>query len=83
MLTTASFTLTLTVPTQCLGNLPHDDALSPIVDPAVSHIPPVNTSGSYWDDIVYIHMDVNTRVRPFPLVPPLAARHATCSQNAH
>ncbi|KAI0743508.1 Di-copper centre-containing protein [Daedaleopsis nitida] len=46
----------------CLARLPHDDALAPIVDPSVSNISPVNTSGSYWDDIVYIHMDLNTRI---------------------
>ena len=30
--------------------------------PSESNIVPVNASGSYWDDIVYIHMDLNTRV---------------------
>jgi tyrosinase len=39
---------------QCLGSLPHDDALSPTVNPP--DIGPVNVSGSYYDDFVYIHM---------------------------
>ncbi|KAI0743507.1 Di-copper centre-containing protein [Daedaleopsis nitida] len=46
----------------CLSTLPHDDALAPSIDPSVSKIPPVNTSGSYWDDLVYVHMDLNIRI---------------------
>jgi len=46
----------------CLSHLPHDSALTPSVDPSVSLIPPVNSSGSYYDDIVYTHMDLNTRI---------------------
>ncbi|EIM81714.1 Di-copper centre-containing protein [Stereum hirsutum FP-91666 SS1] len=46
----------------CLSNLPHDDALTPSVDPSISNIVPVNTSGSYYDDFVYMHMDLNTRI---------------------
>ncbi|KAI0248310.1 Di-copper centre-containing protein [Lactifluus subvellereus] len=46
----------------CLSHLPHDPALSPSVDPSISHIPPVNGSSSYYDDLVYIHMDLNTRI---------------------
>ncbi|KAL7281743.1 hypothetical protein ACG7TL_005061 [Trametes sanguinea] len=46
----------------CLARLPHDDALTPIVNRSISNIPAVNTSGSYWDDLVYIHMDLNTRI---------------------
>ncbi|KAJ3011823.1 hypothetical protein NUW54_g2056 [Trametes sanguinea] len=49
-------------PYYCLAQLPHDDALTPTVDRSISNIPPVNTSGSYWDDLVYIHMDLNTRI---------------------
>ncbi|KAI9436424.1 Di-copper centre-containing protein [Lactarius indigo] len=48
----------------CLSHLPHDPALTATVDPSVSLIPPINASGSYYDDLVYIHMDLNTRVRP-------------------
>lgn len=33
----------------CLSNLPHDDALTPSVDPSISNIVPVNASGSYYD----------------------------------
>ncbi|KAI0049390.1 Di-copper centre-containing protein [Auriscalpium vulgare] len=46
----------------CLANLPHDPALTPSVDPSISRIPPVNASGSYYDDFVYIHMDLNTQI---------------------
>lgn len=66
---------------QCLNGLPHDDALTPSVDPSISNIVGVNASGSYYDgrrlaihstvirliivylDFVYVHMDLNTRVR--------------------
>ncbi|KAI0277803.1 hypothetical protein BGY98DRAFT_1176911 [Russula aff. rugulosa BPL654] len=46
----------------CLSHLPHDPALAPSVDPSISLIPAVNTSSSYYDDLVYIHMDLNTRI---------------------
>jgi len=46
----------------CLSKLPHDSALTPSVDPSVSLIPPINVSSSYYDDIVYLHMDLNTRI---------------------
>ncbi|TFK97259.1 Di-copper centre-containing protein [Pterulicium gracile] len=45
---------------KCLNNLPHSSKLAPSVRP--SDIPPVNTSSSYWDDLVYIHMDLNIRI---------------------
>ncbi|KAH9892510.1 Di-copper centre-containing protein [Cubamyces lactineus] len=54
----------------CLANLPHDDALTPSVDPSISRIGPVNTSGSYWDDIVYVHMDLNTKIHETGLFLP-------------
>jgi len=41
----------------CLSKLPHDDALTPTIKP--NDIVGVNASGSYWDDIVYVHMDLN------------------------
>jgi tyrosinase len=46
----------------CLNQQPHDPALTPSVDPSVSLIPPVNASSSYYDDITYLHMDLNTRI---------------------
>lgn len=46
---------------QCLGNLPHDDALAPTVNPP--DIGPVNISGSYYDDFVYVHMVRSIAVR--------------------
>jgi tyrosinase len=47
---------------RCLNKLPHDPALTPSVDPSISQIPPVNTSGSFWDDISYLHMDLNYKI---------------------
>ncbi|KAF7302077.1 Di-copper centre-containing protein [Mycena indigotica] len=47
---------------KCLANLPHDDALAPSVPPSISNIVPVNTSSSYYDDFVYLHMDLNTKI---------------------
>lgn len=53
---------------KCLTTLPHTDALTPLVNP--SDIPPVNTSGSYYDDFVYIHMDLNTHIHSTGLFLP-------------
>ncbi|KAJ7121493.1 Di-copper centre-containing protein [Mycena epipterygia] len=47
---------------KCLANLPHDPALTPSVNRSISNIVPVNASGSYLDDFVYMHMDLNTRI---------------------
>jgi len=44
---------------KCLTTFPHDDALTPLLNTDVSFIPPVNTSSSFYDDIVYMHMDLN------------------------
>ncbi|KAF8257960.1 Di-copper centre-containing protein [Lactarius quietus] len=46
----------------CLSHLPHDPALTPSVVPSASLIPPVNVSSSYYDDFVYLHMDLNTEI---------------------
>jgi tyrosinase len=46
----------------CLSHLPHDPALTPRVNLSVSLIPPVNASSSYYDDLAYIHMDLNTQI---------------------
>ena len=48
-------------PHQCLTTFPHTDHLQPLVNP--SDIPPVNTSSTYYDDFVYMHMDLNTHVK--------------------
>ncbi|KAJ7302690.1 Di-copper centre-containing protein [Mycena albidolilacea] len=45
---------------KCLGTLPHNDALAPTVNPP--DIGPVNISGSYYDDFVYLHMDLNIKI---------------------
>ena len=47
---------------QCLSHLPHNPNLTATVPPDISLIPGINASGSYYDDFVYIHMDLNTRV---------------------
>jgi tyrosinase len=39
-----------------MANLPHDEALTPTVDRSISNIGPINASGSYYDDFVYMHM---------------------------
>ncbi|KAF7349069.1 Di-copper centre-containing protein [Mycena venus] len=41
---------------KCLANLPHDTALTPTVNRSISNIPPINSSSSYYDDFVYMHM---------------------------
>ncbi|KAF7371572.1 Di-copper centre-containing protein [Mycena venus] len=41
---------------KCLVNLPHDTALTPTVKRSISNIPPINSSSSYYDDFVYMHM---------------------------
>ncbi|KAJ7069537.1 Di-copper centre-containing protein [Mycena amicta] len=48
---------------KCLANLPHDPNLAPTVNRSISNIVPVNASGSYYDDFVYMHMvNLNTRI---------------------
>ncbi|KAL5492742.1 hypothetical protein ACEPAI_4189 [Sanghuangporus weigelae] len=47
---------------KCLTTFPHTDSLAPSVDPSLSQIPPVNTSSTYYDDFVYMHMDLNIRI---------------------
>ncbi|THH21568.1 hypothetical protein EW146_g41 [Bondarzewia mesenterica] len=44
---------------KCLSHLPHDPNMTPTVNVSLSGIPPLNTSGSYYDDFVYMHMDLN------------------------
>ncbi|CUA78419.1 tyrosinase [Rhizoctonia solani] len=44
---------------KCLGGLPHDTNLAPTgVTP---DIPAMNTSSSYYDDFVYVHIDSNIK----------------------
>ncbi|KAJ7429737.1 Di-copper centre-containing protein [Mycena galericulata] len=47
---------------KCLANLPHDPNLTATVNRSISNIGPINASGSYYDDLVYMHMDLNTRI---------------------
>ncbi|KAF9785224.1 Di-copper centre-containing protein [Thelephora terrestris] len=47
---------------KCLASLPHDPKIAPIVDPTLSLIPPLNPDSSYFDDIVYTHMDLNVLI---------------------
>jgi len=46
----------------CLSTLPHDPSLVPSVPVNESLIPPVNTSSSFYDDLVYVHMDLNIKI---------------------
>ncbi|ETW77359.1 hypothetical protein HETIRDRAFT_326548 [Heterobasidion irregulare TC 32-1] len=46
----------------CLSHHPHDPRLMPTVNISISAIPPVNTTGSYYDDFVYMHMDLNVLI---------------------
>ncbi|OBZ67004.1 hypothetical protein A0H81_12820 [Grifola frondosa] len=55
---------------KCLTDYPHTNALTPSVNPFVSKIPPVNKSGSFYDDFVYMHMDLNTRIHGTGLFLP-------------
>ncbi|KAI9447351.1 hypothetical protein BJY52DRAFT_1228294 [Lactarius psammicola] len=45
---------------KCLSQLLHDPVLISS-DPPTSLVPLINTSGPYYYDMVYIHMDLNTR----------------------
>ncbi|KAI0056310.1 Di-copper centre-containing protein [Artomyces pyxidatus] len=54
----------------CLANLPHNPALTPTVAPSFSQIPAVNASGSYYDDFVYMHMDLNILIHSTGLFLP-------------
>jgi tyrosinase len=45
---------------KCINSKPHSQTLKPVVHP--SDIPPMNTSGSLYDDLVYVHMDVNHNI---------------------
>ncbi|CAE6388132.1 unnamed protein product [Rhizoctonia solani] len=44
---------------KCLGRLPHDPSLA--LSGATPDIPPMNTSSSYFDDFVYVHIDSNIK----------------------
>ncbi|KAI0329743.1 Di-copper centre-containing protein [Cubamyces sp. BRFM 1775] len=66
----------------CLAKLPHTNALTPSVDPSISNIPPVNSSGSYWDDIVYIHMDLNTKIHNTGLFFPFHRFYVNAVESA-
>jgi len=44
---------------KCLKTVPHKPTLNPTLDLAVTQIPPVNPNSSYFDDFVYVHMDLN------------------------
>ncbi|VDB83076.1 unnamed protein product [Peniophora sp. CBMAI 1063] len=54
----------------CLSKLPHDPALTATVPVSQSEIQGINASGSYYDDFVYMHMDLNTRIHSTGLFFP-------------
>jgi len=43
----------------CLGALPHDPGFQPTFPLNISQIPPISNTSSFYDDIVYAHMDLN------------------------
>lgn len=48
---------------KCLKtDYPHTDALTPTFNTTFAQIPPVNPDSSYYDDWVYIHMDLNHNI---------------------
>ncbi|KAJ4483814.1 Di-copper centre-containing protein [Lentinula aciculospora] len=65
---------------KCLGELPHDPALTPFVNP--DDIAPVNASGSYYDDIVYMHMDLNHLIHFTGLFLPFHRWYVQVYENA-
>ncbi|KAJ4480269.1 Di-copper centre-containing protein, partial [Lentinula aciculospora] len=44
---------------KCLAASPNNPDLVATVNSSISQIPAMNTSASFWDDISYIHMDLN------------------------
>lgn len=46
----------------CIARSPHNPKIAPVVDPLISLIPPVTSNSSYYDDFVYIHMDLNVLI---------------------
>ncbi|KAJ3794150.1 Di-copper centre-containing protein [Lentinula aff. detonsa] len=46
---------------KCLAASPHNPNLTATVNASISQIPAMNTSGSFWDDISYMHMDLNVK----------------------
>ncbi|GAW10654.1 Di-copper centre-containing protein [Lentinula edodes] len=65
---------------QCLSELPHDPALTPYVNP--DDIVSVNASGSYYDDIVYMHMDLNHIIHFTGLFLPFHRWYVQMYENA-
>lgn len=65
---------------KCLATLPHDESLSPMVKP--SDIVRVNASGSYYDDIVYVHMDMNHKIHFTGLFLPWHRWYVQMYENA-
>lgn len=64
----------------CLATLPHDESLTPMVKP--NDIVGVNVSGSYYDDIVYVHMDMNHRIHFTGLFLPWHRWYVQMYENA-
>ncbi|KAH7870975.1 Di-copper centre-containing protein [Lentinula edodes] len=47
---------------KCLAANPHNPDLIATVNSSISQIPAMNTSASFWDDISYMHMDLNVKI---------------------
>ncbi|KAI0030268.1 Di-copper centre-containing protein [Vararia minispora EC-137] len=67
---------------KCLSDLPHNPDLFATVPPSVSSIVPINASGSYYDDFVYVHMDLNTRIHFTGLFLPWHRWYVTVYETA-
>ncbi|KAJ7691048.1 Di-copper centre-containing protein [Mycena rosella] len=67
---------------KCLAQLPHDENLTPTVNRSISNIVALNASGSYYDDFVYMHMDLNTRIHFTGLFLPWHRWYVAVYENA-
>jgi len=47
---------------KCLGTMPHNASLVPTFNTTYSVIGPINETSSYFDDWVYVHMDLNPMI---------------------
>ncbi|KAJ4480286.1 Di-copper centre-containing protein [Lentinula aciculospora] len=55
---------------KCLVASPNTPDLVATVNSSISQIPAMNTSASFWDDISYIHMDLNVKIHQMGMFLP-------------
>jgi hypothetical protein len=71
---------------QCLSKLPHDPAMTPSVDPSVSLIPPLNTSGSHFDgmtpslSLAFPYVGSSNHFFPRLSIPPHGSKYLGTSE---